>query len=200
MKSGGGDVSRSPRLPSASSTMMAPSAHFNMNAPKGREHAGQAPSTYYSFQTDHSPIPWAEVCCHCLVSPVAWDAEPTPEHADPQALLPHWQTNQLTPTSLWQIFSRHEAVLNTHLDLLGSVKGHVAPDGEVFRAVSSMVNKTIQAMNQFKIVRKHMVCSCAELVPCGNATDTTCLLVEQYVVYSTSKTTYTPDESGERAE
>lgn len=77
-------------------------------------------------------------------------------------LFSHWQANQLTPTSLWQVFSRHEAVLNTHLDLLGSVKGHVAPDGEAFRTVSSMVNKTIQAMNQFKIVRKHMVCSCMD--------------------------------------
>lgn len=59
--------------------------------------------------------------------------------------------------SFWQIFSRHESVLSTHLEMLDSVKSHVSPDGEAFRAVSSMVNKTIQAMNQFKVVRKHMV-------------------------------------------
>lgn len=42
--------------------------------------------------------------------------------------------------------------------MLDSVKGHVAQDGEAFRVVSSMVNKTIQTMNQFKVVRKQMVC------------------------------------------
>lgn len=41
--------------------------------------------------------------------------------------------------------------------MLGTVKGHIAPDGEAFRTVSTMVNKTVQAMNQFKVVRKHMV-------------------------------------------
>lgn len=41
--------------------------------------------------------------------------------------------------------------------MLGTVKGHVTPDGEAFRTVSTMVNKTVQAMSQFKVVRKHMV-------------------------------------------
>lgn len=75
---------------------------------------------------------------------------------------------QLDLTCSLQIFSRHESVLNTHLELLGSVKGHVAPNGEAFRAVSAMVNKTIQAMHQFKVVRKHMVCWSSLLVLCGN--------------------------------
>jgi len=42
--------------------------------------------------------------------------------------------------------------------MLDSVKEQVASDEEAFRAISSMVNKTVQAMNQFKVVRKHMVC------------------------------------------
>jgi len=67
-----------------------------------------------------------------------------------QALL----TSHLTT----QIFSRHESVLSTHLKMLDSVKEQVASDEEAFRAISSMVNKTVQAMNQFKVVRKHMVC------------------------------------------
>lgn len=48
--------------------------------------------------------------------------------------------------------------------MLDSVKAHVAQDGEAFRAVSSMVNKTIQTMNQFKVVRKHMVCHPTEIL------------------------------------
>jgi hypothetical protein len=63
-----------------------------------------------------------------------------------------------------QVFSRHESVLSAHLEMLDSVKAHVAQDGEAFRAVSSMVNKTIQTMNQFKVVRKHMVCHPTEIL------------------------------------
>lgn len=57
-----------------------------------------------------------------------------------------------------QIFSRHEAVLASHLEMLESVKGQVAPDGEALRTISSMVAKTIQAMNQSKVARKQTVC------------------------------------------
>jgi hypothetical protein len=67
-----------------------------------------------------------------------------------------FQTN--TASVPWaEIFSRHEKLLSAHLELLHSVKGHVAQDGEAFRAVSSMVNKTIQSMSQFKVVKKHML-------------------------------------------
>lgn len=41
--------------------------------------------------------------------------------------------------------------------MLDEVKGHVSDD-EALRTVSSMLNKTIQAMNQLKVVRKHTVC------------------------------------------
>ncbi len=58
---------------------------------------------------------------------------------------------------LGQIFSRHEAVLASHREMLDSVKGHIEPDGEAFRAVSVMLNKTVQAMNQSNVMRKHMV-------------------------------------------
>ncbi|KAJ6096110.1 hypothetical protein N7486_006856 [Penicillium sp. IBT 16267x] len=53
-----------------------------------------------------------------------------------------------------EIFSRHEIVLSSHLQMLDEVKGHISDD-EALRTVSSMLNKTIQAMNQLKVVRKH---------------------------------------------
>ncbi|KAJ5257015.1 hypothetical protein N7478_013119 [Penicillium angulare] len=41
--------------------------------------------------------------------------------------------------------------------MLDEVKNHLSSDDEAVRAVSTMVNKTVQAMNQFKMVRKHML-------------------------------------------
>ena len=58
-----------------------------------------------------------------------------------------------------QIFSRHEAFLCSHLDMLSMVKDHIAPEVNGFQTVSSMVNKTVLAMNQLKIARKHIVSS-----------------------------------------
>ena len=58
-----------------------------------------------------------------------------------------------------QIFSRHEAVLYSHLEMLSMVKEQIAPEVNGFQTVSSMVNKTVLAMNQLKIARKHMVSS-----------------------------------------
>jgi hypothetical protein len=56
-----------------------------------------------------------------------------------------------------QIFARHEAVLCSHMEMLSLVKGQIAPEIAAFQTVSSMVNKTVQAMNQLKIARKQMV-------------------------------------------
>lgn len=58
---------------------------------------------------------------------------------------------------LLQIFSRHEAILASHLEMLDAVKSQIAPNGEAFRTVSSMVTKTMQAINQSKVARKQMV-------------------------------------------
>ena len=69
-----------------------------------------------------------------------------------------------------QLFSRHETVLSSHLDLLDSVKTHMASNGDAFRTVSSMVQKTVQAMNQLKLVRKKMV-SYVRLINMEVATD-----------------------------
>ncbi|KAJ5159649.1 uncharacterized protein N7482_006653 [Penicillium canariense] len=55
------------------------------------------------------------------------------------------------------MFSQHDAVLTSHLEMLDSVKAHVTRDDEAFRTVSSMVTKTIQAMNQSKVARKYML-------------------------------------------
>ncbi|KAJ5690619.1 hypothetical protein N7462_005011, partial [Penicillium macrosclerotiorum] len=54
------------------------------------------------------------------------------------------------------VFTQHETVLQSHLELLDSVKCHVATDCEAFRTVSAMVTKTIQSINQSKMMRKHM--------------------------------------------
>ncbi|KXG52684.1 uncharacterized protein PGRI_079400 [Penicillium griseofulvum] len=56
------------------------------------------------------------------------------------------------PLSWSEIFSRHEAFLCSHLKMLNLVKEQVAP--EVTQTVSSMMNKTVQAMNQLKVARK----------------------------------------------
>ncbi|KAJ5754455.1 hypothetical protein N7533_003998 [Penicillium manginii] len=75
--------------------------------------------------------------------------------ANPGGTPQNWQANGSTVP--WaEIFSRHEAVLVSHREMLDSVKGHIAPDGEAFRAVSAMLNKTVQAMNQSNVMRKHM--------------------------------------------
>lgn len=37
------------------------------------------------------------------------------------------------------------------------VKGQIAPGVDAFQTVVSMVNKTVQAMNQLKVARKQMV-------------------------------------------
>ncbi|KAJ5122358.1 hypothetical protein N7448_003492 [Penicillium atrosanguineum] len=89
-------------------------------------------------------------------------------HGQPNSPFNDFQTN--TASIPWaEIFSRHENVLSAHLEMLDSVKRHVAQDGEAFRAVSSMVNKTIQTMNQFKVVRKHM--THARQTPTPQSTD-----------------------------
>ncbi|KAJ5585035.1 uncharacterized protein N7459_004835 [Penicillium hispanicum] len=62
-----------------------------------------------------------------------------------------------SPIPWAEIFSRHETVLSSHLEMLDVVKGHIPPDDEAYRTVSTMVNKSIQAMNQFKVTRKYMV-------------------------------------------
>ncbi|KAJ6148339.1 hypothetical protein N7497_010321 [Penicillium chrysogenum] len=66
-----------------------------------------------------------------------------------------------------EIFSRHEAVLCSHLEMLSMVKEQIAPEVNGFQTVSSMVNKTVLAMNQLKIARKHMMSTL------GNATPST---------------------------
>ncbi|KAJ5497330.1 hypothetical protein N7463_009317 [Penicillium fimorum] len=66
-----------------------------------------------------------------------------------------------TPIPWSEIFSRHEAVLCSHLEMLSMVKEQIAPEVNGFQTVSSMVNKTVQAMNQLKMARKHMMSKAA---------------------------------------
>ncbi|CAG8056093.1 unnamed protein product [Penicillium olsonii] len=43
------------------------------------------------------------------------------------------------------------------MEMLGLVKGQIAPEVDAFQTVSSMVNKTVQAINQLKVARKQMM-------------------------------------------
>ncbi|KAJ5940262.1 hypothetical protein N7516_000430 [Penicillium verrucosum] len=70
-----------------------------------------------------------------------------------------------TPVPWSEIFSRHEAVLCSHLEMLSMVKEQIAPKVNGFQTVSSMVNKTVLAMNQLKIARKHMMSSKSHQTP-----------------------------------
>jgi hypothetical protein len=43
------------------------------------------------------------------------------------------------------------------MEMLSLVKGQIAPEVAASQTVSSMMKKTVQAMNQLKIARKQMV-------------------------------------------
>ncbi|KAJ5800285.1 uncharacterized protein N7518_002353 [Penicillium psychrosexuale] len=74
------------------------------------------------------------------------------------------KSNANDPPVPWsEIFSRHEAFLCSHLDMLSMVKDQIAPEVNGFQTVSSMVNKTVLAMNQLKIARKHIMSKNATL-------------------------------------
>ncbi|KAJ5770296.1 uncharacterized protein N7511_002347 [Penicillium nucicola] len=79
------------------------------------------------------------------------DQKDRKQGANPQAR----GSNRTIPWN--ELFSSHEAVLSSHLDVLAQVKAHTATDSEAFQAVTSMVNKTVQAMNQTKLARKNMM-------------------------------------------
>ncbi|KAJ5611059.1 hypothetical protein N7510_007778 [Penicillium lagena] len=73
-------------------------------------------------------------------------------HEPPEAR----DSSNRAPMAWAELFSRHETMLSSHLELLNSVKEHMTGDGNGSRTVSSMVQKTVQAMNQLKLVRKKM--------------------------------------------
>ena len=50
------------------------------------------------------------------------------------------------------------------MEMLGLVKGQIAPEVDAFQTVSSMVNKTVQAINQLKVARKQMVSALSEII------------------------------------
>ncbi|KAJ5356804.1 hypothetical protein N7517_011413 [Penicillium concentricum] len=77
-----------------------------------------------------------------------------------------------TPIPWSEIFSRHEAVLCSHLEMLSMVKEQIAPEANGFQTVSSMVNKTVLAMNQLKMARKHMMSKNAIPSTSSNPTST----------------------------
>lgn len=132
-----------------------------MSATEGMHGHTQASS---NFQANGAPIPWAEVCRHPAFPPSGDTAVEPDMRASESRLFCFFvfvSSYRFVPAHtlrISQIFSRHEAVLVSHLEMLESVKGQVAPDGEALRTISSMVAKTTQAINQSKVARKQAVC------------------------------------------
>lgn len=58
------------------------------------------------------------------------------------------------------------------MEMLGLVKGQLSPEVDAFQTVSSMVNKTVQAMNQLKVARKQMVSRLPETLFANSNVDT----------------------------
>jgi hypothetical protein len=133
-----------------------------MNAAESMSRHGQTQASF-GFQTNGAPIPWAEVCRHPNFPRRHKQSDgtrPTNKRAVPVLVLCLSSTLLMhlgLCCILLQIFSRHEAILASHLEMLDAVKSQIAPNGEAFRTVSSMVTKTMQAINQSKVARKQMV-------------------------------------------
>ncbi|GFF58178.1 hypothetical protein IFM51744_09463 [Aspergillus udagawae] len=56
-----------------------------------------------------------------------------------------------------EICNRHESVLLSHLEMLNGVKNQVVGDGDSFRLVSSMAEKTNRLVMQFRVIKKHIM-------------------------------------------
>ncbi|GIJ89337.1 hypothetical protein Asppvi_008275 [Aspergillus pseudoviridinutans] len=56
-----------------------------------------------------------------------------------------------------EICNQHESVLLSHLEMLNGVKSQVAGDGESFRLVSSMAEKTNKLVMQFRVIKKQLM-------------------------------------------
>ncbi|PKX99495.1 uncharacterized protein P174DRAFT_49500 [Aspergillus novofumigatus IBT 16806] len=56
-----------------------------------------------------------------------------------------------------EICNQHESVLLSHLEMLNGVKCQVAGDGDSFRLVSSMAEKTNKLVMQFRVIKKQLM-------------------------------------------
>ncbi|KAF4292934.1 hypothetical protein KXW65_008157 [Aspergillus fumigatus] len=56
-----------------------------------------------------------------------------------------------------EICKQHESILLSHLEMLNSVKSQVAGDGDSFRLVSSMADKTNKLVMQFRVIKKKLM-------------------------------------------
>ncbi|EAW14511.1 uncharacterized protein ACLA_075500 [Aspergillus clavatus NRRL 1] len=81
------------------------------------------------------------------------------ECSDEQGDKPQSQNlNAQRRLSSWpEICSQHESVLSSHLDMLNGVKNQVAGNGDAFRLISSMVEKTNKLVTQFQVIKKQLM-------------------------------------------
>lgn len=61
---------------------------------------------------------------------------------------------------IFQISSRHESMLSSHLEMLHSARNAARDDDNMAQIISSMLEKTNRLASQFRVVRKQMVCLC----------------------------------------
>ncbi|KKK19776.1 hypothetical protein AOCH_003188 [Aspergillus ochraceoroseus] len=73
-----------------------------------------------------------------------------------------------------EIYSQHEAVLNSHLVLLNQVRDQVTSDSEALRVISSMVQRTKKLVSQFEGIKKHII----PRAPGGNDATGNCMTDE----------------------
>ena len=59
--------------------------------------------------------------------------------------------------SFAQMFSRHEFCLTSHLELTKCAMGHVVPDSDAFRAISSMLDRTRELIREVESIKTKLV-------------------------------------------
>ncbi|KAF4223465.1 hypothetical protein CNMCM8980_002162 [Aspergillus fumigatiaffinis] len=80
------------------------------------------------------------------------NGNPQSKNFDAQRKLFSWSENSKT-----KICDQHESVLLSHLEMLNGVKSQVAGDGDSFRLVSSMAEKTNKLVMQFRVIKKQLM-------------------------------------------
>ncbi|KAL5355851.1 hypothetical protein BJX96DRAFT_141957 [Aspergillus floccosus] len=70
----------------------------------------------------------------------------------------HGGSNENSKPFSWpELSAQHERMLSSHLEMLNAVRGNVVMDGDTFRMVSSMVEKTNKLVTQFKVLKKQIM-------------------------------------------
>lgn len=56
-----------------------------------------------------------------------------------------------------KICDQHEAVLVAHFEMLDLLRTQASPDGDAFRTVNTMAERTQKLMSQFRVLKKQLV-------------------------------------------